>query len=244
MLTRQQANVWKLAAILAAGAALRLYHLNHQSLWHDEAISVIVGRAPLDQTLNYFRAQPGRLPFEYNPPLYAYLLHVWFAIFGVSDFAARLLSAAAGILCLPVIYVLAADLFGRPAGRNAALLLAVSQLGVMFSQEARQLRSLSPAHAGHVDALLALAVEEEPSRLVRLHGVSHLDGADQLLRRLRDPGPCAVHAALLAERPFGLGGRCGAGRSDCAGSLDLDGAPGAGDGSLRSSTAGGTLPSA
>jgi 4-amino-4-deoxy-L-arabinose transferase-like glycosyltransferase len=130
------ATTWKLAAIVAVGAALRFYHLDSQSLWHDEAISVVVSRAPLDQMLGHFSAGPGQLR-ENNPPLYAYLLHTWFSVFGVSDFTARSLSAAAGVLCLPLIYRLTAILFGTAAGLCASLLLATSQLGVMLSQEAR-----------------------------------------------------------------------------------------------------------
>ena len=128
---------WKLAAITAAAAALRLYRLDEQSLWHDEAISVIVSRAPIDRTLDFFRATPPRLPFEYNPPLYGFALHGWFALLGVGGFQARLLSAVVGIVSVPLVLALGARLFGSSAGLYAATLLAVSQLGVMFSQEAR-----------------------------------------------------------------------------------------------------------
>jgi 4-amino-4-deoxy-L-arabinose transferase-like glycosyltransferase len=137
MVTRESSAYWKLAAIMAAGAALRLYHLDHQSLWHDEAISVIVSRAPLGRILDYFETVGSKLPFEYNPPVYAYVLHGWFKVFGVGGFEARLLSAVAGVLALPLIFLLARRLFGTTTGLRAALLLAVSQIGVMFSQEAR-----------------------------------------------------------------------------------------------------------
>jgi 4-amino-4-deoxy-L-arabinose transferase-like glycosyltransferase len=128
---------WALAIIVASGAGLRLYHLDHQSLWHDEAISVTVGSAPLERFLSYFKGAPGRLPIEYNPPAYSFLLHVWFRLIGSGGLEARLLSALAGVLSLGLIFALSRRLFGGAAGLAAAVLLAVSQLGVMFSQEAR-----------------------------------------------------------------------------------------------------------
>ena len=131
------ATYWKVAAITAVAAALRWYRLDEQSLWHDEAISVIVARAPLDHILDHFRVGSGRLPTEHNPPLYALVLHGWFEAFGVGGFQARLLSAVAGVLSVPLIFSLGARLFGSSAGLYAAFLLAISQLGVMFSQEAR-----------------------------------------------------------------------------------------------------------
>jgi 4-amino-4-deoxy-L-arabinose transferase-like glycosyltransferase len=133
----ERPRYWALVCIVAAGAGLRLWQLDGQSLWHDEAISLTVARAPLAQIPAFFQSQEGRLPFEYNPPVYAYLLHVWLAIFGSGDWQARLLSAFAGAGAIVALYALGRRLFGEAAGLMAALLLAVSQLGVMVAQEAR-----------------------------------------------------------------------------------------------------------
>jgi len=128
---------WTLAAITALGAALRLYHLDYQSIWHDEAISLTVSRAPLGEFFSFFKPAGSTLPFEYNPPVYGLILHVWFKVWGFGGFEARLLSAVAGILALPLIFALTRRLYDASTGLVAALLLAVSQIGVMFSQEAR-----------------------------------------------------------------------------------------------------------
>jgi 4-amino-4-deoxy-L-arabinose transferase-like glycosyltransferase len=127
----------KLSAIVLLGVCLRLYHLDHQSIWHDEAISLTVARAPLDGMLEYFKGSASRIPLEYNPPVYFWLLHGWFNLVGFGGFEARLLSALAGVLALPLIFWLAEALYDSSAGLYAALLLAVSQLGIMYSQEAR-----------------------------------------------------------------------------------------------------------
>jgi 4-amino-4-deoxy-L-arabinose transferase-like glycosyltransferase len=133
----QPAVFWALAAITAAGAVLRLYAIDAQSLWHDEAISLTVARAPIGDLPGFFRAEPGGLPFEYNPPVYSYLLHLWLAVVGFGDTQARLLSAIAGTAAIPLVFDLTRRLYDDRAGLAAALLLAVSQLGVMYGQEAR-----------------------------------------------------------------------------------------------------------
>src|SRR5262245_42640936 len=112
----RQTTYWTLAIISLVGAALRFYRLDEQSLWHDEAISVIVARAPLADALHYFRGTGSNLPFEYNPPLYELLLHGWFAAFGVGGLQARLFSAVAGTASIPLVFALGARLFGSSAG--------------------------------------------------------------------------------------------------------------------------------
>jgi 4-amino-4-deoxy-L-arabinose transferase-like glycosyltransferase len=128
---------WTLALIVAVGAGLRLYQLDAQSLWHDEAISLTVAREPITDIPGFFRSEGSRPPFEYNPPVYSYLLHAWLALTGVGGFEARLLSALAGVAALPVLFLLVRRIYDDGTGLLAAALLAVSQLGVMFSQEAR-----------------------------------------------------------------------------------------------------------
>jgi len=59
-----------------------------------------------------------------NTPLYIYAMIPFLAAGGLSIWAARLLSAVAGILCIPLIYYVASRLFDRYVGLVAALLLA------------------------------------------------------------------------------------------------------------------------
>jgi mannosyltransferase len=124
-----------LAAIAVLATALRLYHVDSQSLWNDEAGSVLVAGGPAGDILDAFR--PNNRWVELNPPLYFYTLHTWFAVFGVGGLQARLLSVTLGVLCVPLSFLLARCLFDSTTGLVVAFLLAVSQLGVMYSQEAR-----------------------------------------------------------------------------------------------------------
>jgi uncharacterized membrane protein len=124
--------LWALpSAILILGLGLRLYHLNHQSVWYDEIFSISVSCRPVREMGHYL------VKDFVQPPLYYYILHFWFKLLGFGTSQSRLLSVVFGTLAIVASYRLANYLLGRRAAGIAALLLAVSQLGVMYSQEAR-----------------------------------------------------------------------------------------------------------
>ena len=144
-----------LGAIVVLGAALRWFHLDDQSVWFDEASSLTLSQLPLGDLLQSFRHPAAGQPLELNPPVYFVILHGWLRAFGAGGLQARLLSAAAGVLSLPLLYLLGRGLFDAGTGLRAALILAVSQLGVMYSQEARShelvlLFSLATAYCFHI----------------------------------------------------------------------------------------------
>lgn len=119
------------SAVVLLGIALRLYRLDQQSLWYDEIFSLAVSRLP-------FPGMTANLVEDIvHPPLHYYLLHVWFRLFGFNPFQARLLSVVWGTLAILMIYILGKHLFDRRTGLLSALLLCISQIGVMYSQEAR-----------------------------------------------------------------------------------------------------------
>jgi 4-amino-4-deoxy-L-arabinose transferase-like glycosyltransferase len=120
-----------LTAILLFGFLLRLYHLDYQSVWNDEAYSITVSGEPLGAINDEL------IQHDSHPPLHYYLLHFVFAVFGYGALQARALSLVFGTLSILMTYALAGYLFDRTTGLLAAFLLAISQLGVMFSQEAR-----------------------------------------------------------------------------------------------------------
>jgi uncharacterized membrane protein len=113
------------------GLGLRLYHLNHQSVWYDEIFSINVSGRPLKEMTQYL------VKDFVQPPLHYYILHFWFKLVGFGTYQSRLLSVVFGTLAIVASYSLANYLFSRRAAGIAALLLALSQLGVMYSQEAR-----------------------------------------------------------------------------------------------------------
>ena len=75
-----------------------------QSLWRDEAFSILAAEKPLRQILP-------KLSFE--PPVYYTLLHFWIKIFGESEIAARSLSFLAFSLAIVVIIFWSEKLFKK-----------------------------------------------------------------------------------------------------------------------------------
>ena len=122
-----------LVVLLAFG--LRLYVIDRQDIWGDEAVSIWRSSRSLPELLTG--------DVEAHPPLYSLLLHPWIRLAGLSPLALRFLSAFMGTLLVPVIYVLGRLAFPHPGERGwgtadlAALLAAVSPVLAYYSQETR-----------------------------------------------------------------------------------------------------------
>jgi len=116
--------------ILFAGWGLRLYRLDRQSIWYDEAVSIQNSAAPLT-------AQTTLAAHDNHPPLHAFLLWLTERLSGTSAWSARFLSAWTGFLLLPLLYALARRWWGNPGGIAALFLAATSPLLVYYAQEAR-----------------------------------------------------------------------------------------------------------
>ncbi|MEZ4709214.1 MAG: hypothetical protein R3A44_18545 [Caldilineaceae bacterium] len=124
--------------------AARSHHLDFQSFWSDEGISLLRSSQPLGQML-------ALMPVEHVPG-YFVLLHFWVTWSGQSDFALRFLSLWPSVLGVGLAWRLALDLaaptakpvrfttdsaFGHFASLSAALLLAFSTFQIWYAQEAR-----------------------------------------------------------------------------------------------------------
>src|SRR5437867_162240 len=88
-----------LVAALAAGAALRLYHIGLPSLWIDEFITAWVARAPT-LTAAWQRA------WQAVPGMPIYYAGAWLSrhVLGEDEVALRLPSVVAGLAALPLAY--------------------------------------------------------------------------------------------------------------------------------------------
>ncbi len=126
---------------------LRVFQLDTQSFWYDEAFSVYLARFDLG-------AITARTAADIQPPLYYFLLNVWMTLAGDSEFAVRFLSLIFGVLTIPLLYVTARRLFltpdpspktfarksfrrGEMSALFAAFLATLSGLYLWYSQEAR-----------------------------------------------------------------------------------------------------------
>ena len=115
--------------ILGLAFALRLVRLDAQSLWWDEALSLKLALAP---GIEWRPADAG------HPPLYDYfVLKPWVWLVGPSEFAARFLSVALGVLAVALAYHLGRAVLDRRAGLVAAGLVALCGIQWWYSQEVR-----------------------------------------------------------------------------------------------------------
>jgi hypothetical protein len=120
-------------AATALALALRLTALGHESIWFDETASLKNAGEGYRALLTGRAYEPG------NPAGYFVLLRAWLDLFGSGTVeTARALSALAGALAVPAVWLLArASGLSRRAGWLACLLVAVSPPLVYLGQEAR-----------------------------------------------------------------------------------------------------------
>ncbi|MFN8484165.1 MAG: glycosyltransferase family 39 protein [Anaerolineae bacterium] len=113
---------------LLVGFTLRVYLLDGQDLWGDEAFTLSVIRLPFAQALS--------TSIDTHPPFYYALLHPWGQL-GLNVFSLRFLSVALSLPMLALAYLAGAWLFDRRAGVVAAWLMALAPLQVVYAQELR-----------------------------------------------------------------------------------------------------------
>jgi 4-amino-4-deoxy-L-arabinose transferase-like glycosyltransferase len=114
---------------VALGLALRVYGIVTESIWLDEATSLMLARMDVASLVQW-------TAIDIHPPFYYLLLHYWIML-GESDFMVRALSALVGALNIVVIYHLGRTWFDERTGLIAALLLAVAPFHIWYSQETR-----------------------------------------------------------------------------------------------------------
>ena len=115
--------------IVALGFGLRLFRLDAQSFWYDEAYSASVANStPVQILFNHFS--------DVHPPGYYLILHLW-QLIDASDFTLRLLSAMLGTAGIAALYALGKVLFDQKVGLAAAAITCLAPYTVYYSQEAR-----------------------------------------------------------------------------------------------------------
>jgi mannosyltransferase len=119
-----------LAAITSAGGLLRVYQINRNGFWLDEAFSVWMAEHPVPALFAWL------IRIDQHPPLYYTFLHFWLKAGDDAGYV-RMLSALFSTLAIPVLFLIAARIGGLRAGLIAAVILALSPFQVRFAQEAR-----------------------------------------------------------------------------------------------------------
>jgi hypothetical protein len=112
-------------------ALLRIPTLGEQSIWYDEAHTMLVIHGSFSRMLSQVYSH------ETTPQLYFIIAWLWAHIVGYSAFAVRLISAVAGTLVVPVAFLIGRRLSSVRAGLIAAALTTLSPMLAWYSQEAR-----------------------------------------------------------------------------------------------------------
>lgn len=120
---------WVVAGIMLLAAVLRLWQLDRVGLRGDEAVyagqaAVLAGDHSMDRY--FILASRGNSNFL----LFQEIVSVVYRVFGVSDVAARVVSALLSIGTVLLVYLIGRQLYGRRAGAFAAGLLAVGGYSV------------------------------------------------------------------------------------------------------------------
>ena len=116
------------------GTAARVFTVVVRPLWADEIFTLTLARKSVPEILAALRVDSG-------PPLHYFAAHVLLAPFGAvpgsADILVRVLSLAASLLHIPLLFLVARRL-GRPAsGLTAGALFAISPLAVAYAAEGR-----------------------------------------------------------------------------------------------------------
>ncbi len=124
-------HLWLIALlILLLAAGLRFTNLGAQSFWNDEGNSYV-------QATRSFADIAANAARDIHPPGYYWLLAIWRALVGESEFALRALSAFASVISVAFAYAVGRRLSGEFAGLTAALLTAINTFSLYYAQETR-----------------------------------------------------------------------------------------------------------
>jgi mannosyltransferase len=113
-----------LTSIVLLAFVLRLYKLGEWSFWWDEMFTLRDVQNVFTDILN-------------ASPITFLITHYSIAIFGLSEWSARLGPALIGVITVPVLFFLARKMFGINVALIASLLLAISPWHLYWSQNAR-----------------------------------------------------------------------------------------------------------
>ncbi|HTP11176.1 MAG TPA: glycosyltransferase family 39 protein [Anaerolineae bacterium] len=154
MLTQKR---WLLLFIILLAFALRVFHLDTQSIWYDEGLSIQLAQQDPAQAIALSATTD-------HPPLHTLLLGGWMRVAGASDFVVRYLSVFCGILVVVLTYVLGKR-YDERTGLIAAGLMALAPLAIYYSQETRGYMLLTALILTSILAVLRLLNDDRRKRV-------------------------------------------------------------------------------
>jgi len=138
---------------------LRIHGLGARGFWGDELDSLDFS-AP-----SFLHIWIGPY-WDYHPPLYYAILHIWIAIFGYSEVAVRLPSVLFGIVSVWLAWDVGRRLLGPAAGLAGAFGVALIPVHLLQGQDARMYTLLTAVALLSVRQMLSLLTRPSVGRLV------------------------------------------------------------------------------
>ena len=95
-------RIWliAIAVVTLVAAALRLYHLDFNSIWLDEGTTYVVSSQSFSDILTI------SINRDFHPPLFRWMEHIVIMTIGTSEWALRILPAIIGIATVPLFYLI------------------------------------------------------------------------------------------------------------------------------------------
>ncbi len=132
-----------LIGIILIGFAFRLYGISaNHSFWSDEAYIASMAQSITTQEKGFLNA----VQVQDYQPLQLLVLTTGMAIFGISEWSARIFSVVVGTIGILFAYLLAARISSKEGGLLAAFLYAFSQLNLSNATQAKQYATLQTIH--------------------------------------------------------------------------------------------------
>ena len=128
---RKNFPILLVSSFIIIGSILRIYHLDYNSFWLDEAATHVFTQ----QSLGDYWQLLSNLG-EVHPPLF-YIVEKIVLPFGTSEFLYRLFPAIFGIATIPLFYFIGKKMVNGPVGIVMAALITFSPFHIQYSQDAR-----------------------------------------------------------------------------------------------------------
>jgi mannosyltransferase len=195
--------VWLLLIVLLA-SLLRFYKLGQWSFWIDEIFTLNHARAHFSSwELLRENLPPYRNWIPVSVILTAQVVKLW----GISEWSARLVSAAIGVISIPILFFPTRRMFGIPVALIAAFFLAISPWHIYWSQNARFYTSLMLLYSLALFAFYFGIEKDRPGYLVLFLVLVYLAASERLVAVFIFP-VVVVYLVVLwifkFERPKGL----------------------------------------
>lgn len=129
--------IWVSIICIWLSFTLYLYHINGQSIWRDEILSIARAHQPLSLLFANRNIVQGVDSPDLHPPFYFFLLSLWQRIAGESEFAYRYFSTLISIIAIPLFLAVGKRIWGWQTGVAAVLLATVSPFRLWYAQEVR-----------------------------------------------------------------------------------------------------------